>query len=188
MLGELAKATPLSTGYDVRAMYDMKMKKNSIYIIDTGVYTACDSIIDMQARSRSGIARQGVILLNSLGTIDADYRGSWKWMLMPLAKGFDISFRDRIGQMVLPEDTELKHVDFSSILTYAKFKCLPTKVLGIANMLYCGENPKEFIDKAQDYYSEWTRLWSDVWNGYTKDVLNIDSERGVGGFGSSGMK
>ena len=74
-------------------------------IIPTGIKIALPSGVEAQIRPRSGLAaRQGVTVLNSPGTIDSDYRGEIKVMLMNNSdKPVEIENGDRIAQMVLAE-------------------------------------------------------------------------------------
>ena len=72
-------------------------------LIPTGVAVALPSGYELQIRPRSGLAyKQGVTVLNSPGTIDADYRGEIKVILINLGQGEVIINRgDRIAQMIL---------------------------------------------------------------------------------------
>ena len=76
------------------------MKKK---IISTGITVAIPNEYEIQIRPRSGLAaKNGISVLNTPGTIDADYRGEIKVILINLGKQFfKINNNDRIAQMVL---------------------------------------------------------------------------------------
>jgi len=83
-------------------------------IIPTGIKIALPNGIEAQIRPRSGLAaKQGVTVLNSPGTIDSDYRGEIKVMLMNNSDNeVEIENGDRIAQMILAEyiKAKWKHV------------------------------------------------------------------------------
>ena len=72
-------------------------------IISTGITVAIPNEYEIQIRPRSGLAaKNGISVLNTPGTIDADYRGEIKVILINLSKqSFKINNNDRIAQMVL---------------------------------------------------------------------------------------
>ena len=72
-------------------------------IISTGITVAIPNEYEIQIRPRSGLAaKNGISVLNTPGTIDADYRGEIKVILINLGKQFfKINNNDRIAQMVL---------------------------------------------------------------------------------------
>ncbi len=94
-----------SAGLDVRAHIseDILLKSHGIILIPTGLYLEIPEGYEVQVRSRSGLAyKNGIIVLNSPGTIDSDYRGEVKVILMNLSdKDFVIHNNDRIAQLVL---------------------------------------------------------------------------------------
>ena len=79
-------------------------------IIPTGIKVALPSGIEAQIQPRSGLpAKKGVTVLNSPGTIDSDYRGEIKVMLMNNSNNdFEIENGDRIAQMILSEYIKAK--------------------------------------------------------------------------------
>ena len=93
-----------SAGLDVRAHIseDILLKSHGIILIPTGLYLEIPEGYEVQVRSRSGLAyKNGIIVLNSPGTIDSDYRGEVKVILMNLSdKDFVIHNNDRIAQLV----------------------------------------------------------------------------------------
>jgi len=106
-----------SSGMDVRAFIDEPITIQSLdrALIKTGLFIEMDSEIECQIRPRSGLAlKKGLTVLNSPGTIDADYRGEIGVILMNLSKeSVVIHNGDRIAQMVFAkvEKVELVNVD-----------------------------------------------------------------------------
>lgn len=110
-------ATPLSAGLDLRANIDesIVLKPMERQLIGTGLYIALPPGYEAQVRPRSGLAlKHGITVLNTPGTIDADYRGEVKVLLVNLsAEPFTINEGERIAQMVIAkhEHAELTLVD-----------------------------------------------------------------------------
>ncbi len=100
-----AYETVLSAGMDLRANIDAPISLSSLErrLIPTGLYIALEQGTEAQIRPRSGIAfKQGVTVLNSPGTIDADYRGEVKVLLVNLSQDeVTINDGDRVAQMVI---------------------------------------------------------------------------------------
>lgn len=98
-------ATPLSAGLDLRANIteDITLKPMQRRIIPTGLYIALPAGYEAQVRPRSGLAlKHGITVLNSPGTVDADYRGEICVLLINLSdEDFTIADGDRIAQMVI---------------------------------------------------------------------------------------
>lgn len=98
-------ATALSAGMDLRANIDnpIVLKPMERRIVPTGLYIALPDGYEAQVRPRSGLAaKKGVTVLNSPGTIDADYRGEIGVILVNLSQeDFVIEDGDRIAQMVI---------------------------------------------------------------------------------------
>jgi len=94
-----------AAGMDLRAAVaePVLIKPGSIEIIPTGLHVAVPPGYELQIRPRSGLAGQhGIGLLNSPGTVDADYRGEIKVILINLGRDpFTVERGDRIAQMVL---------------------------------------------------------------------------------------
>jgi dUTP pyrophosphatase len=142
LIKRLSKSIPLpkyetdgSSGMDLAANieYDIEIKPGKTVIIPTGIAVSIPKGFEIQIRPRSGLAAKNQMsVLNTPGTIDADYRGELKVILINLGeKSFKIEKGLRIAQMVL---------------------CPVIKA-----------------------------VWKEV------DVLE-ETERGVGGFGSTGTK
>ena len=100
-----AYATELSAGMDLRANIDESITLNPMErrIIPTGLYMALPPGYEAQVRPRSGLAlKHGITVLNSPGTIDADYRGEIGVLLINLStEPFVITEGERIAQMVI---------------------------------------------------------------------------------------
>ncbi|MDE6134549.1 MAG: dUTP diphosphatase [Muribaculaceae bacterium] len=98
-------ATPLSAGMDVRASLQQTIviQPGARALIPTGLKVEIPEGFEMQLRPRSGLAlRHGITLLNSPGTIDADYRGEIGVILANLSdQPFSVADGDRIAQMVV---------------------------------------------------------------------------------------
>ena len=110
-------ATPLSAGLDLRANIEesIVLRPMERQLIGTGLYIALPPGYEAQVRPRSGLAlKHGITVLNSPGTIDADYRGEVKVLLINLsAEPFTINEGERIAQMVIArhEHAELTLVE-----------------------------------------------------------------------------
>lgn len=98
-------ATPLSAGLDLRANIDVPVTLHPMErrLIGTGLYMALPPGFEAQVRPRSGLAlKHGITVLNTPGTIDADYRGEIKVLLVNLSNElFVINEGERIAQMVV---------------------------------------------------------------------------------------
>ena len=94
-----------SAGMDLRALLDEPVMLEPLErcLIPTGLYIALPLGFEAQIRPRSGIAyKQGLTVLNSPGTIDADYRGEIKVLLVNLSnKTTTVQDGDRVAQMVI---------------------------------------------------------------------------------------
>ena len=100
-----AYATPQSAGMDLRANISapVTLRPMERRLIPTGIYMALPEGYEAQVRPRSGLAlKHGVTVLNSPGTIDADYRGEVMVLLVNLsADDFTVNDGERIAQMVI---------------------------------------------------------------------------------------
>ena len=132
-------ATSGSSGFDLRANLPVSMtiQSGKRGIIPTGIYFQIPDNYEVQIRPRSGLAaKNGVTVLNTPGTIDADYRGEIKVILINLGdEDFTINHGDRIAQGV-----------FASVLS------------------------KTYVNIAK------------------LTEISTDTERGAGGFGSTGIQ
>ena len=100
-----AYATPQSAGMDLRANIDGPgtLRPMERRLIPTGLYMALPEGYEAQVRPRSGLAlKHGITVLNSPGTIDADYRGEVMVLLVNLSgSDFVVNDGERIAQMVI---------------------------------------------------------------------------------------
>jgi len=98
-------ATAGSSGMDIRANLDNPVVLQPLQrnLIDTGLFIELPLGYEAQIRPRSGLAiKQGITCLNTPGTIDADYRGEIKVILINLSdEAVTIKNGDRIAQMVI---------------------------------------------------------------------------------------
>ena len=98
-------STPGSAGMDIRAAVKepLKLKHMEVKMISTNLSLEIPEGFEIQVRPRSGIAaRHGIGILNSPGTIDSDYRGEVKVILINFGKeDFIIQPGDRIAQIIL---------------------------------------------------------------------------------------
>lgn len=97
--------TPGSAGMDVRAAVkdEVILRAGEVSLIPTNLVFEIPEGFEIQVRPRSGLAvKHGIGILNSPGTIDSDYRGEVKIILMNFSKeDFVIKRGDRIAQLVL---------------------------------------------------------------------------------------
>ena len=100
-----AYATDLSAGMDLRANLSEPISLTPLArcLVPTGLFVALPAGFEAQVRPRSGLAiKKGITVLNSPGTIDADYRGEICIILVNLsAETFVIDDGERIAQMVI---------------------------------------------------------------------------------------
>ena len=105
-----------SSGMDLVAHVKNKIniKPGKTVIIPTGIAVAIPKNYEIQIRPRSGLAaKKGISVLNAPGTVDSDYRGEVKIILINLSKkSFVVKSGDRIAQMILcpVEKGKLKEV------------------------------------------------------------------------------
>lgn len=100
-----AYETPLAAGMDVRADMPESIILGPLEraLVPTGLFVELPENFEMQVRPRSGLAaKHGVTVLNAPGTIDADYRGEIKVILVNLSNtAFEIKPGERIAQLVV---------------------------------------------------------------------------------------
>ncbi|GGH79920.1 deoxyuridine 5'-triphosphate nucleotidohydrolase [Filimonas zeae] len=106
-----AYATTGSAGMDIRACISEPVTLQPLerYLVPTGLFIALPDGFEAQIRPRSGLAiKQGLTCLNSPGTIDADYRGEIKVILINLSnEAQTIQSGDRIAQMVIQQVSQI---------------------------------------------------------------------------------
>lgn len=98
-------ATPQSAGMDLRANIDKSITLHPMerLLISTGLHIALPAGFEAQIRPRSGLAlKHGITVLNTPGTVDADYRGEVKVLLINFSnEDFVINDGERIAQMII---------------------------------------------------------------------------------------
>lgn len=97
--------TLISAGMDLRANIDAPIiiKPLQRLVVNTGLFISLEPGYEAQIRPRSGLAlNKGITVINSPGTIDADYRGEIGVILVNLSdSAFEINSGDRIAQMII---------------------------------------------------------------------------------------
>lgn len=113
-----AYATPQSAGMDLRADIDEAITLNPLErrLFKTGLFIALPQGYEAQIRPRSGLAlKHGITVLNTPGTVDADYRGELMVLLINLSnEPFVVNPGERIAQMVVARHEQ---VDFEIVET-----------------------------------------------------------------------
>ena len=104
--------TPQSAGLDIRANVDspVVLKPLERKLVPTGLYVELPVGYEAQIRPRSGLAlKHGISLLNTPGTIDADYRGEIGVIMVNLSnEEFTVNDGDRIAQMVVARHEQVE--------------------------------------------------------------------------------
>lgn len=109
--------TPGSSGMDIRAFlgdsYFITIEPGKRALIPTGLYFGLPEGYELQVRPRSGLAfREGITVLNSPGTIDCDYTGELKIIVINLGEHpVTINNGDRIAQIVLANVPKISWID-----------------------------------------------------------------------------
>ena len=112
-------ATPQSAGLDLRANLDapVTLQPMQRHLIPTGLHIALPAGFEAQVRPRSGLAlRHGITVLNSPGTIDADYRGEVMVLLVNLGEEpFVVNDGERIAQLIVARYEQVTLVPTDSL-------------------------------------------------------------------------
>jgi dUTP pyrophosphatase len=112
-------STPLSAGMDIRANLEepITLQPGERRLIPTGLFIALPEGYEAQIRPRSGLAlKHGITVLNSPGTIDADYRGEVGIILINHSdKAFVIEDGERVGQMVVAQYSRVEWNETDSL-------------------------------------------------------------------------
>ncbi len=107
--------TSLSAGLDLRANLDKKITLQPMdrTLVSTGLFIALPEGTEAQIRPRSGMAyKKGITVLNSPGTIDADYRGEIKILLVNLSREIvEIEDGERVAQMIIARHEQAKWLE-----------------------------------------------------------------------------
>ncbi len=112
-------ATSLSAGMDIRANIDspIVLKPLERKLVPTGLFIALPSGYEAQVRPRSGLAfKKGITVLNSPGTIDADYRGEIGVILVNISsEDFTIEDGERIAQLVIAQHEQASWIEVKEL-------------------------------------------------------------------------
>ena len=112
-------ATDFSAGMDLRAYLEKEivMKPLERVLVPTGLYIELPAGYEAQIRPRSGLALQkGITVLNTPGTVDSDYRGEIKVLLINLSdKEVIINNGDRIAQMIISKVEKVEWIETESL-------------------------------------------------------------------------
>lgn len=99
------RATPDSTGFDVRAAVSVELRYGKVTLVRTGFRMRAPKGTFLEVRPRSGLSTKGVVMVNAPGTIDRDYPGE---VFVPLTFLFPGRYRiragDRIAQLRVVDD------------------------------------------------------------------------------------
>jgi len=114
-----AYETMHSAGMDLKAFLQesVLLKPMQRQLIPTGIFIELPEGFEAQIRPRSGLAlKQGITVLNSPGTIDADYRGEIKVVLINFGENdFEIKNGDRIAQMIISKHEKANWVETNEL-------------------------------------------------------------------------
>jgi dUTP pyrophosphatase len=98
---ELFQATTGSAGYDLISDVNTSLLPSEVFVVPTGTYLEIPKGFEGQIRPRSSLGKNGIIIPNAPGTIDSDYRGEIKVLLLNLgADRYIIKKGDRIAQII----------------------------------------------------------------------------------------
>ena len=132
-----ARATPGSAGFDLHAAVDeeLSLGPGERALVPTGFAIAVPPGFEAQIRPRSGLAlRHGIVIPNAPGTIDSDYRGELRVILMNAGdEVFTIKRGDRIAQLVV---APVVAVDFAEV------EALPESERGTGGFGHSGVAPR----------------------------------------------
>jgi len=112
-------ATALAAGLDLKANISesITLKPLQRQLIETGLFLELPAGFEAQIRPRSGLAfKNGITVLNSPGTIDADYRGEVKVLLVNLSnEDFVVNDGERIAQLVVAKHEQIEWKEVESL-------------------------------------------------------------------------
>ncbi|MBD9260805.1 MAG: dUTP diphosphatase [Prevotella sp.] len=114
-----AYVTPQSAGMDLRANIDESIVLHPMErrLVPTGLFMALPAGFEAQIRPRSGLAlKHGITVLNTPGTIDADYRGEIMVLLINFSQtDFVINDGERIAQMVIAKHENAEFIEVETL-------------------------------------------------------------------------
>jgi dUTP pyrophosphatase len=106
-----------AAGFDLHSIEDVILKPGERKLIKTGLAFEIEKGFEIQIRPRSGLAyKHGITVLNSPGTIDSDYRGEIKVLLINLGnESFEIKKGERIAQAVVAPVVQVKFEEVETL-------------------------------------------------------------------------
>ena len=111
--------TEQSAGMDLRAFIEepIVLKPMQRVLVPTGLFIELEKGFEVQIRPRSGLAfKNGITVLNSPGTIDADYRGEIKILLVNLSnEEFIVNSGERVAQMIIAKHETAEIVEVKEL-------------------------------------------------------------------------
>lgn len=124
-------ATPGSVGADLTAVEDVVLPHLVPTLVPTGIILELTDRVEAQVRPRSGLSLKGVTVFNSPGTIDSDYRGELKVILINVnPEPFTVRKGDRIAQLVIAKALRPHlYLDKSALLTEEELIVLGSETL-----------------------------------------------------------
>ncbi len=112
------KATKGSAFYDIYAKEDIVLRYNLVTVVPTGLVFEVPTGYEIEVRPRSGLSLHKILVANSPGTLDSDYRGELKILLLNLGnKAYQIKKGDRIAQIGIRPSLE---IDFKEVSNLSK--------------------------------------------------------------------
>ena len=109
--------TPQSAGADVRSKISTVVPAHGRVLVPTGMFVAIPEGYEIQVRPRSGLAlKKGITVLNTPGTVDADYRNEIGVILFNTSdEDFPIEMGDRIAQIVLNKVEQINWIEVDEL-------------------------------------------------------------------------
>lgn len=104
-----------AAGMDICAVEYRTLQPGEAYAISTGLAVEIPDGYELQCRPRSGLALQGITVVNSPGTIDSDYRGEIKVILLSHNAELLVTPGDRIAQLVLAKVERMPIVEVDQL-------------------------------------------------------------------------
>ncbi|GAA7138865.1 dUTP diphosphatase [Helicobacter pylori] len=106
-----------SSGFDLHAVEEVTIKPHSVGLVKIGICLSLEVGYELQVRTRSGLAlNHQVMVLNSPGTVDNDYRGEIKVILANLSdKDFKVQVGDRIAQGVVQKTYKAEFIEYEQL-------------------------------------------------------------------------
>lgn len=118
------KLTPGSAGWDISVLapnHGVRLAQGAIRVFKTGLKVEVPAGYELQIRSRSGLSTKGVVVVNSPGTIDSDFRGELEIVVGNYgSQTFDVTFQARMAQVVLVKLPESRWEEVEELSSTAR--------------------------------------------------------------------